>query len=749
MRIINFRITLLLLMVYSYTHSQCQADYTVVASNFEFFPSQLVVSPGETVAFVNIEGDHTLNGLTNSITGESFNNPVDIFLEQTTGNFEGVCMGVVPFDTAGIFSFDCSVGYNAQAGMNLEIVVDAFDLNDLMIDMYSEQTIPVSLSYYAFSLFCDSLITQSGPWTVFIPNNSAVEDILEYMNLGQFDALNIPDLSEILEYHIAEGNYFLEDLNDGEQLTTSQGQPLQITQANETTYVNGAQIVSSNYVAYNGVIHVIDSCLAPQDLPQSTVMEIIRSSESHQILEDAIVSIGLEDDLSVQATIDESIDGPGPWTVFAPTDDALAIFAEQLNIPSSEILNSQFISNIVKNHIVEYEIYSDEMFPGNVAVTLQNEQIVFETSDTNLLVTGSQNTVEIIVKDLKAYNGIVHVIDAVLSPSLPAIEGTCDIWQLELVSSSNQGWGSDELFLYKNNEFIETLTVFEGSQTRLYNFGVNIGDEIDLYYVPNGGGAPNKSFKLVDSDGGLIINSLSDLSSDVSSYVDIIACQTNEKEYCGKAKVQTFSDYNGGWYGTLDVYRNNSFEKSISMPVGYSQIAYLNVYANDSIKFIVNNPVWPEETGYIVTNTLGQLVVDEDEYLVAPQNSNNLIFCKTTTDDLTWNCLESSCMEQEDAAGLFSSLTQCQEVCGTSTITDNSMQFNVYPNPSSGFFKIKSNLSKHKTELIVLDHYSRVVFKATFENDEYQLDLSNYPKGIYNLQFKSSTNLFTKKIVLI
>ena len=138
-------------------------------------------------------------------------------------------MGVVPFDTAGIFSFDCSVGYNAQAGMNLEIVVDAFDLNDLMIDMYSEQTIPVSLSYYAFSLFCDSLITQSGPWTVFIPNNSAVEDILEYMNLGQFDALNIPDLSEILEYHIAEGNYFLEDLNDGEQLTTSQGQPLQIT----------------------------------------------------------------------------------------------------------------------------------------------------------------------------------------------------------------------------------------------------------------------------------------------------------------------------------------------------------------------------------------------------------------------------------------------------------------------------------------------------------------------------------------
>ena len=73
-------------------YSQCEADHFIILNNFEFVPSELTIAPGETVAFVNIEGEHTLNGITNSISGEPFNNPIDIFLEQSTGNTDGVCM---------------------------------------------------------------------------------------------------------------------------------------------------------------------------------------------------------------------------------------------------------------------------------------------------------------------------------------------------------------------------------------------------------------------------------------------------------------------------------------------------------------------------------------------------------------------------------------------------------------------------------------------------------------------------------
>ena len=67
------------------------------------------------------------------------------------------------------------------------------------------------------------------------------------MNLGQFDALNIPDLSEILEYHIAEGIWLAEDLFNGLQLSSAQGQSLNISQNEQGTFVNGSQVISTDF----------------------------------------------------------------------------------------------------------------------------------------------------------------------------------------------------------------------------------------------------------------------------------------------------------------------------------------------------------------------------------------------------------------------------------------------------------------------------------------------------------------------
>ena len=78
-------LTILYLLALAFkTHSQCEADHLIILNNFEFVPSELTIALDETVAFVNIEGEHTLNGITNSISGEPFNNPIDIFLEQSS-----------------------------------------------------------------------------------------------------------------------------------------------------------------------------------------------------------------------------------------------------------------------------------------------------------------------------------------------------------------------------------------------------------------------------------------------------------------------------------------------------------------------------------------------------------------------------------------------------------------------------------------------------------------------------------------
>ena len=322
-----------------------------------------------------------------------------------------------------------SVGFDANAEMNLQITVDAFDLADLI------QTIGLFQSPFAFQYYLPfPYMTDPGPWTLFVPNDQAVTDILTYMSLGQFDALAIPDFPEILEYHIAPGSWMEEDLYDGLALLSAQGQDLNISESNGALFVEDAQIITTNLTAYNGVIHVIDKCLAPDNLPGAHVMQVITESPNHEILRNAIIELGLDDELSFQATIDDSYDGPGPWTVFAPTDAAFQVFAEMMGMTINELLDSQFLYSIITQHIINgcvddfnafYEIdeYCPEPYPalvstdinsGTIVTNLDNEPLQFIVTDSTLSVIGQQNTVNVIVTDLLSYNGVVHVIDAVI-----------------------------------------------------------------------------------------------------------------------------------------------------------------------------------------------------------------------------------------------------------------------------------------------------------------------------------------------
>ena len=205
-------------------------------TNFEFIPSEIIITPGETVAFINLEGIHSVNGINNSVTGESFNNPVEYFIEPNEGTEEGVCMGVINFENPGQYNFDCSINFNAQAGMNLSINVDAFDLGDLLDSIQDSQDI--WMSNYAFNTFTPELLVGEGPWTLFVPNNDAVYEIMEYMNLGQFDALSIPDNIEIMKYHFSEGLWNNDDLYDGLELISAQGETLNISQNGENKFIN-------------------------------------------------------------------------------------------------------------------------------------------------------------------------------------------------------------------------------------------------------------------------------------------------------------------------------------------------------------------------------------------------------------------------------------------------------------------------------------------------------------------------------
>ena len=272
---------------------QCEADHNVIVTNFEFTPSSLTVVPGETVAFINIEGLHGVNGDSSTVTGASFGNPEVFALDQAEGAIEGTCLGVVTFDIPGVYQYDCPVGYNAEAGMQAEIVVDAFDLADLLFQTSQAGVEPTFWqSGYAFESFVPEVLTSLTPHTLFAPSDQAVSDVMDFMNLGQFDMLNIPDFTEIMQYHAVPGVFMAEDLEDGMALQTLQGQTLPVVVNGQGTFVDGAQVIAGDYVADNGVVHVLDSVLAPQGLPTQHVMGWIEESEEHGILWLAIQQLG-------------------------------------------------------------------------------------------------------------------------------------------------------------------------------------------------------------------------------------------------------------------------------------------------------------------------------------------------------------------------------------------------------------------------------------------------------------------------
>ncbi len=638
----------LLLFTFLNVHAQCEADHVVLLSNFEFVPSELVILPGESVAFINLEGNHDLNGVSNTVTGESFGNPVDFMLEPTIGSAEGVCMDTLVFDVPGVYNFDSSVNFDALNGMNFTLTVDAFDLSDLLNSMEN-----VFESAYAFQGFTPSYLTSAGPWTIFVPNAAAIDDIQAYMSLSQFDMLSIPDFPEIMQYHIAPGLFMAEDLADGMSLTSAQGQTLDITEVGGSFYVENAQIVSTNFTAYNGVVHVIDRCLAPDSLPGANVMKVIEESPDHQIFEEAIIAANLNDELSFQATIDDTYDGPGPWTVFAPTDNAFEVFAASLNMTVDEFIDSQYLYEIVTQHIVNgcvdnfnspNEIDDDcndglsdaittsSISAGTVATNLDGNPLQFSVLDNGTIsVIGLNNTVDITVTDIFTYNGVVHVIDAVLSSKIAALEGTCGSWTLELQSNSN-GWEGSFLYLEVNGVLIDDITLLSGNSTT-YDFAVNTGDVVNVYYVYAGGSY--QSYALFDGEDQIVVQTSGTGDNLPSSFYGITACEepNTSETICGDITLALYNVSGYGWpSSSLDVYRNGTLDYTVEMPTGYGpQMTTISANYNDSFNFIANstNLFNPEELGYLVYDTEGALIVDQNSFIEAPQNATNIVFCES------------------------------------------------------------------------------------------------------------------------
>lgn len=135
---------------------------------------------------------------------------------------------------------------------------------------------------------------------------------------------------------------------------------------------------------------------------QTTVVDIVISSENHNTLEAAVVAAELADDLS----------GEGPFAVFAPTDAAFAALPEGLVATLLEDPTGD-LAQILLYHVVGSEIMSKDLVSGERVATLNGEKITISSEGGSFYVDNAK----ISIADIKADNGVVHVIDAVIIPA--------------------------------------------------------------------------------------------------------------------------------------------------------------------------------------------------------------------------------------------------------------------------------------------------------------------------------------------
>ncbi|MGB0201871.1 MAG: fasciclin domain-containing protein [Candidatus Poseidoniaceae archaeon] len=247
-------------------------------------------------------------------------------------------------------------------------------------------------------------LSGNGPFTVFAPTDQAFTDAgIDLANFNTDEANQT--LVDILTYHVISGEVLSSALTDGMSVETLNGDNVTIGVGDNVT-INDATVTTADVVSSNGVIHVIDKVLLPPEDGPGDIPTIASSTGVHDVLVDAIIQAGLLYPLS----------DDGPYTIFAPTDQAFIDAGINLSDFTDED-GISVLSNILSYHVTIGAVLSGDLSDGQFVTMLNRQQVRVGVTPGGVIV----NDALVTQADVVASNGVIHVIDKVLMPAEPEI----------------------------------------------------------------------------------------------------------------------------------------------------------------------------------------------------------------------------------------------------------------------------------------------------------------------------------------
>ena len=265
----------------------------------------------------------------------------------------------------------------------------------------------------------DTLASADAQYTVFAPTDAAFGD-LDPALLSAALADPKGALTTVLTYHVVAGNYSGAELLEMGTVTTLQGEELTITTRNDDVFVNDARVVIADVPAKNGIIHAIDAVLLPAavtggaDTAATTETTAAAADTAGDTASKTIAEIAVEAGNftslvgALQATgLVETFTMPGNYTVFAPTDDAFAALGD-IDLSEDEL------KAILLYHVVNDRLTRDQLATDDLVPTLSDGRPLFINRSGSRIIDVSG--AKLVVTDIQASNGIIHVIDRVMIP---------------------------------------------------------------------------------------------------------------------------------------------------------------------------------------------------------------------------------------------------------------------------------------------------------------------------------------------
>lgn len=234
-----------------------------------------------------------------------------------------------------------------------------------------------------------------GPFTVFAPT----DDAFAKLPAGTVEGLlgDIPALTNILLFHVVPGKVTADQVVNLTSAQAANGNAFPISTSDMGVSVAGSMVSATDIMASNGVIHVVDSVMLP---PDSDIVDIAVSNDTFSTLVTALQAAGLV----------ETLQSEGPFTVFAPTDDAFAKLPE--GTVEALLDDIPTLTNILLYHVVPGVVTADQVVGLDSATTALEQDFTIQANSMGVSVDDAQ----VIGTDIFASNGVIHVIDSVILP---------------------------------------------------------------------------------------------------------------------------------------------------------------------------------------------------------------------------------------------------------------------------------------------------------------------------------------------